>query len=81
MFRDKGPLSLSADPPRLLVRKGLRRLASSSPSVAIMRRLARALEGTGRDSHLLALLHRWVISACIYKGYRQGLHELARPDA
>jgi glycosyltransferase involved in cell wall biosynthesis len=76
MFRDKAPLSLSADPPRLLVRKGLRSLASSPPSVAIMRWLARALEGTGRDSHLLTLLYRWIVSACIYKGYRQGLREL-----
>jgi glycosyltransferase involved in cell wall biosynthesis len=77
MFRDKGPISFSADPSDLIVRKAMRSLVSSPPCVFAMRRLAHLFEIHRPNSRLLVLLHRWLVSAHIYKGYRQGLHELA----
>lgn len=77
MFRDKEPLSLSTDSLGLTIRKVLRRLLSSLPSVAAMKRLTHVLEKRRPDSFLLVLLYRWIISAHIHKGYRGGLRELA----
>jgi hypothetical protein len=77
LFVDKGPISLSIDPPRLVVRKCLRSLASSPPLVFVMQNLAQVLEKHRPDSQLSVLLHRWLISAYARKGYRRGLLELS----
>ena len=79
-FCDKEPLSLATDSPRLIMRKVLRRLLSSSPSVAAMKRLIYVLEKYKPGSFLLVLLYRWVISAYLYKGYRRGLRELVETN-
>lgn len=76
-YCDKEPLSLLTDPPSLLMRKALRSLVSSTPSVHAMRGVGRTLEKHRPDSSLLALLYRWILSAHMYKGYRQGLCELS----
>lgn len=76
MFRDKRAISLSTDPPGLILRKVLRSLSSCSPSVWFFQRLAHALGKFSPRSILLVLLYRWLVSAYIYKGYRQGLREL-----
>jgi GT2 family glycosyltransferase len=75
-FRDKGSMSFLVDSPDLLGRKALRSLASQPLSVSAMGRLTCVLEKHMPGSSLLALLYRWIISAHMYKGYRQGLREL-----
>lgn len=77
MFPDKGPISLSADPPQLIVRKCLRILMSSLPSVFVMRSVAQILERRRPEAHLLTLLRRWLISAHAFIGYRRGLRDLS----
>jgi hypothetical protein len=42
-----------------------------------MKRLARLLERKAPSTFLLGLLYRWIVSAYLLKGYRQGLRELA----
>jgi GT2 family glycosyltransferase len=81
MFRDKEPISLSTDSPGLLVRKLLRGLVSSPPYVFAMQRLRQVLEKHRPGSFLLVLLYRWIVSAHVYRGYRQGLRDLAEANA
>lgn len=78
MFRDKEPVSLASDPPRLIVRKLLRAAASNSLSIGSMRALAGMLESTAPRSQSLVLLYRWIVSAHIYRGYRAGLRDVAK---
>ncbi len=77
-LRDKQPVSLLTDSPGVIIGKVLRRLLWSPPSVAVMKQFNWVLEKYKPNSILLALFYRWIISAYIYKGYRQGLHELAK---
>lgn len=78
MFRDKEPLSLAADPPRLIGRKLLRAAMANPLSLRSMRALATVLEPQAPRSQLLVLLYRWIVSAHIYRGYRAGLRDSAR---
>lgn len=75
-YHDKGPLSLRRDSPQLAARKMLRTVVSSASSVAAMKWLAHLLQVRRSNSLMLARLYRWIISADIYHGYRQGLREL-----
>jgi hypothetical protein len=75
-FRDKEPLSMSTDPPRLAGRKIARALLSTESAVTAMRILIRAVEAEWPDSPLLVRLYRWTISAHLYRGYRRGLREM-----
>jgi GT2 family glycosyltransferase len=81
MFPDKGPISLSADPPRLIVRKCLRIIMSSPPSVFVLQNIAQMLERNKPDSYLLVRLRRWLISAYAFRGFRRGLLELGPTKA
>ena len=76
MFHDKGPIDWRGDPPSLIARKILRQMMSSTPSLFIMERTVPILERRAPASKLLVLLYRWIVSAYIYKGYRQGLRDL-----
>ena len=76
MFRDKGPIEWHRDSPRLIMRKLARQLASSGAAVATMNRLVALLEQRRPTSQMLHLLYRWIISASIYKGFREGLRNL-----
>ncbi|MDZ7339508.1 MAG: glycosyltransferase [candidate division KSB1 bacterium] len=78
MFRDKGPIAWRQDPPRLILRKLARQLASSPPALWAMERSVPLLERHAPNSKLLALFYRWIISGYIYRGYRQGLQDLRR---
>ncbi len=80
-FRDKEPLSFPTDSPALLLRKILRCLMSSTLSVSAMRGLAQTLENHRPDCSFLALLYRWILSACMYNGYRRGLRELSEESS
>lgn len=72
MFRDKSPIHLQDDSPRLVSRKLLRRLVSSGPSLRLLERTAQQLEKRWPRSSLLHPLYRWIIGGYILKGYRQG---------
>ena len=80
MFPDKSPVSISTDPPRLIVRKCLRIIMSTPSSVFIMQGIAGYLETHRPDAHLFILLRRWLISAYAFKGYRRGLRELGTEE-
>jgi glycosyltransferase involved in cell wall biosynthesis len=80
-YIDKGPIALPGDPLLLVVRKAVRGLVSSPLSVSTMRRLTRTLEKRCPDSSLLVSVYRWILSACMYKGYRRGLLDLAEADS
>ena len=75
-FWDKHPMSVFRDPPSLTARKVFRIITSSLPALRAMKHLVRCMETTARGSFLLVILYRWMISAHMYKGYRQGLREL-----
>jgi glycosyltransferase involved in cell wall biosynthesis len=76
MFRDKGPVDLQFDPPRLVARKMARSVLSSSLSLRSMEALCGVLEVHYPNPDLLTPLYRWIMGAYIYRGYRRGLKEL-----
>lgn len=78
MFREKEPIAWRSDPPSLIWRKLLRRAIWSRPFMAFMEYIAPFLERHAPDSTVLRLLHRWIGSGYIYRGYRQGLKDMAR---
>ena len=71
------PLSSRHDPLGLVVRKVLRALAAWQPALWDIERLTHVPERVVPPPTLLRSLHRWTISGYIYRGYRQGLRELA----
>ena len=77
-YHHKSPISLSTDPPGLIARKALRSAMSSPPLLATTKKLALVLENHKSNSGPLVFLYRWIIGAHIYRGYRQGLHELSK---
>lgn len=77
MFRDKGPIAWRHDQPALILRKLARQIASSPPAMWAMERSVPLLERYAPNSKLLALFYRWIISGYIYRGYRDGLRDLA----
>lgn len=80
MFGDKGPTEWGKDPPTLILRKLARQIASSRPAMWAMALTVPLLERRAPASKLLELLYRWIISGYIYRGYREGLRELAAPS-
>lgn len=76
MFREKEPIVVGQDPPRLVSRKAVLRALWSRPSVAVMKAVVRLLERYAPRSQQLSLLYRWILSAFIHKGYREGLKEM-----
>lgn len=75
MFHDKGPIAWTHDSPLLIARKCARQIVSSPPALRGMEGLVRVLEAHHPSPAILRMLYRWIMSAYIYKGYRQGLRE------
>jgi hypothetical protein len=75
MFTDMTPIDWQHDPPRLIIRKWLRRLFSSGLVTAIMERIAGIIEKAYPSPEILRPLYRWIEGAYKYQGYRQGLRE------
>ena len=76
MFHDKAPITWRADPPALVVRKLARQVISSPLALRGMEGLVRVLEARYPSPAILERLYRWVSSAYIYRGYREGLKKL-----
>ncbi len=81
MFRDKGPIAWRQDSPALIARKLARQIVSSPPALRGMEGLVRVLEARYPSPVILERLYRWISSAYIYRGYREGLKELGRRPA
>lgn len=76
MFRDKTPISVRDDSPRLVARKLLRGFLGWAPVLWCMERLTHIIvERIAPRPALLRPLYRWITSSYIYRGYRQGLRE------
>jgi len=75
MFCDKTPIIWGQDPPRLIVRKLVRSMASSRPALWSMEQLVSALENRYPASTMLPSLYRYIIGGHIFQGYREGLRE------
>jgi glycosyltransferase involved in cell wall biosynthesis len=73
MFADKTPIAWEQDPPRLIVRKLARHLASSRPALSGMEQLAGFLEKSRLSPVLLESLSRWIVGGHLFRGYREGL--------
>lgn len=75
MFHDKTPIAWRRDPPRLIVRKLARHVASSRPALWGMEQIVSVLEQRCPSPTLLRPLYRWIIGGYIFRGYREGLRE------
>lgn len=78
MFEDKGPIDWGADQPPLIARKLARSVLSSPPAYQLMSRSAHILERVNPSSMLVRKLYTWLLGACMFQGYREGLCELTR---
>ena len=76
MFLDKGPIDWQADPPRLIARKLVRRVAAMAGLVSFLEWLAHILERNWPVEQALRPLYRWIIGAYIFRGFQNGLKEL-----
>lgn len=76
MFSDKTPIKVRRDPFALIIRKLLRRMASSKSVLWVIERLAESLQKWFPTSSMLIKLHQWIIGGYIFRGYRQGLREV-----
>jgi glycosyltransferase involved in cell wall biosynthesis len=75
MYRDITPIVWDQDPPRLIVRKLARHVASSRLALRSMREMASILECHYPSPALLRPLHRWISGGYKFRGYRAGLRE------
>jgi len=78
MFHDKTPIAWGQDPPRLIVRKLARHVASSRPALWGMEQIVSVLEHCYPSPALLRPLYRWIIGGYICQGYREGLREYGK---
>ena len=74
MFRDKSPIQRK-DSVGLVARKLLRQAASARMTVSAMELLERVLRRIAPRPGLLQPLHRWIVGAYIFRGFRRGLDE------
>jgi glycosyltransferase involved in cell wall biosynthesis len=77
MFHDKEPVDWRLDSTALIGQKLARRIVSSPLSTRVMEKSTPYLETHWPRSPFLKLLYRWITSAYIFHGYRDGLRELA----
>lgn len=75
MFFDKTPISWSQDSLKLIVRKLLRRIASTQLIISSMEKIVVIIEKIYPKPLLHRPLCRWVIGGYIFRGFRQGLRE------
>jgi len=75
MYRDMTPIVWGQDPPKLVVRKLARHVASSRLALRSLRGMASILEHHFPSPTLLRPLHRWVTGGYKFRGYRAGLRE------
>ena len=78
MFDDKAPIIWLRDPPTRILRKLARQVASSRTTMWAMEHAEPVVERHAPGSTVLKLLYRWIISGHIYRGYREGLRDIAR---
>lgn len=78
MFHDKGPIAWRQDSLALIARKLLRQAISAPLPRRGLEWLVRLLEVRWPSPAILERLYRWIISAYIYRGYRDGLREASR---
>lgn len=75
MFTDMTPIKWRQDPPRLIVRKCLRKILSSKVMLALMERMVVLVDQNYSSPTVLRPLYRWIEGAYKYQGYQQGLRE------
>ncbi len=80
MFEDKLPVDWQSDPARLILRKTLRKLASSGPALHTFETLVRWFDRPPGSPFRLAALKRWIVGGHIYRGYRSGQRALHPKD-
>lgn len=73
MFADKTPIAWRRDSLSLMARKVARRLISAEPMVVGLEETANLLDKHRMMPALLSILHRWIIGAYIFRGYRAGI--------
>jgi GT2 family glycosyltransferase len=73
MFYDKQPINWKEDTLNLIARKLFRKWSSLRPCLALMIKIAKALEPFPISWFLLPILYRWIIGGFIHNGYHEGL--------
>lgn len=79
MFADKTPIAWRRDSLNLIARKIARQLISARPMVIGLEETANLLDKHRMMPALLSILHRWIIGAYIFRGYRAGVRTHGMP--
>lgn len=79
MFADKTPIVWRRDSPSLIARKIARQLMSARPMLMGIEETASLLDKHDMMPALLSILHRWIIGAHIFRGYRAGVRTHGMP--
>lgn len=79
MFADKTPIAWEKDSLNLIARKMARQLISAPPILNGLEEAANFLNKHHMTPGLLSTLHRWIIGAYIFQGYREGTKRLGTP--
>ncbi len=79
MFYDKQPVQWREDPLPLVIRKIGRRVMSCRPVLYLMDHVEKVLATSAPESRLLAVVRRWILGACLYRGYRGWSCHLSEP--
>lgn len=80
MFEDKTPVMWGQDSTRLIARKMARRLASTKPALSGMEQAAAFLSRKQLTPTLVENLSKWIVGGYLYRGYREGLRQVALTD-
>lgn len=75
MFTDKMSINLKKDSTALIIRKILRKIASTNISLCLLEAISDSVNRISPSSPINNSIHRWIIGGYIYKGYRQGIDE------
>jgi glycosyltransferase involved in cell wall biosynthesis len=72
---DKEPIQFGKDSPLLIIDKLFHKLTSYSITLRAMQKMVVHLEQNQPTSSILILLYRWILSAYLFRGYRNGLKQ------
>lgn len=78
LVRENGPVRWTADPPRLILKKMVKRLLATSPGRAAVRLACAAAERLAPDTWWTRRAYQLAVGIAIFKGVREGLLRYSR---
>jgi GT2 family glycosyltransferase len=81
LVRENGPIRWGSDPPRLVVKKAVKRLIATGAGRAVLRRACSIAERSLPDSRLSRRAYQLAVGVAIFQGVREGLGRYGEASA